>query len=125
MAATNDDEEEDDEKEEEEDEDEEPQFRELERMQSMTHEDIVEKIMQLRTTRRSGGRRRGKRRRRRIDERRFDRVRRHEDCDGYRARDASARGSSAFGGRDRVETERLATAAGTRDVFTKIETEDL
>ena len=47
MAVTN-----DDEKEEEEDEDEEPQFRELERMQSMTHEDIVEKIMQLRTTRR-------------------------------------------------------------------------
>merc|ERR1711943_7857 len=45
MAVTN------DEKEEEEDEDEE-QFRELERMQSMTHEDIVEKIMQLRTTRR-------------------------------------------------------------------------
>ena len=48
MAVTN-----DDEKEEEEDEDEEPQFRELERMQSMTHEDIVEKIMQLRTTRHS------------------------------------------------------------------------
>ena len=51
MAATNDDVN-DDEKEEEEDEDEE-QFRELERMQSMTHEDIVEKIMQLRTTRQS------------------------------------------------------------------------
>ena len=49
MAATND-EEDDDEKEEEEEEDEE-QFRELERMQSMTHEDIVEKIMQLRTPR--------------------------------------------------------------------------
>ena len=47
MAATND---VNDEKEE---EDEEPQFRELERMQSMTHEDIVEKIMQLRTTRHS------------------------------------------------------------------------
>ena len=47
VAATNDDEE-DDEKEEEEEEDKE-QFRELERMQSMTHEDIVEKIMQLRT----------------------------------------------------------------------------
>ena len=44
MAATND---VNDEKEEEDEE----QFRELERMQSMTHEDIVEKIMQLRTTR--------------------------------------------------------------------------
>merc|ERR1712138_295865 len=32
-----------------EEEEDKEQFRELERMQSMTHEDIVEKIMQLRT----------------------------------------------------------------------------
>ena len=65
MAVTN-----DDEKEEEEDEDEGLQFRELERMQSMTHEDIVEKIMQLRTTRRQSDLRRLRRKRRRKRRRR-------------------------------------------------------